>query len=612
MDKGIDEGSYRDMFIICSKEASDVLFEEESFAPLWDNVKVQRKQHSYFHWPLEFPDVFQGHDGEGYSAVVGNPPWDVLQPNSQEFYETYDPSFRKYSKQEALTKIKRLHHSNPEIKSRWEAFKRSFSEVAGYCKEPSIYLSLTKGKIDLYKAFSERFLQLLSNNGRIGIVLPSGIYTDQGCQPLREMFFSKSRINCLYCFENRWPTVFPAVDGRFKFVLFCTEKGGITESFKCAFMEHNPERLPLIDKNALVMTLKQVKRFSPELLTPLELDSSESLKIIEKCYDKSILISKEKKIEIYQELNITSNSDLLNTIENGFPLFEGKNIRQYDSKWEPPKYWISKEKAVNFIQKKYKNNNHKDYNYHRLCFRGIARTTDERTLISSIIPKLSLCEVKCTCIDYLDELNREALLLAILSLLNSFVIDFNIRFRVSANVNIFHIEQLPIKLHLPTVKNELIARAARLLCFDERLNKLWEDIFTSHVSIFSNPDFWYPQYSSGNSLIDTYGPREEQEIRINLAESVKSLTPEWGPHCGVHDRTHDRRDRGDRAQLRAEIDAYVAHLYGLSREDFSYILDTFPVLKRKEIAAFGEYMSKRKCLEEYDRLNIVLNMDNKE
>jgi hypothetical protein len=74
----------------------------------------------------------------------------------------------------------------------------------------------------------------------------------------------------------------------------------------------------------------------------------------------------------------------------------------------------------------------------------------------------------------------------------------------------------------------------------------------------------------------------------------------------VHDRLPDRRDTGDRAQLRAEIDAYVAHLYGLSRDDFAYILDTFPVLKKKEEKAFGEFMSKRKCIEEYDRIGKIL------
>jgi len=53
----------------------------------------------------------------------------------------------------------------------------------------------------------------------------------------------------------------------------------------------------------------------------------------------------------------------------------------------------------------------------------------------------------------------------------------------------------------------------------------------------------------------------------------------------------------------------VAHLYGLSREDFAYILDTFPVLRKKEKKAFGEFMSKRKCLEEYDRIGKVLNSE---
>ena len=74
----------------------------------------------------------------------------------------------------------------------------------------------------------------------------------------------------------------------------------------------------------------------------------------------------------------------------------------------------------------------------------------------------------------------------------------------------------------------------------------------------------------------------------------------------MHDRLPYRRDTGDRAQLRAEIDAYVAHLYGLSRDDFAYILGTFPVLKRKEEQAFGEFMSKRKCLEEYERIVTIL------
>lgn len=62
--------------------------------------------------------------------------------------------------------------------------------------------------------------------------------------------------------------------------------------------------------------------------------------------------------------------------------------------------------------------------------------------------------------------------------------------------------------------------------------------------------------------------------------------------------TRERRDTCDRVQTRAEL---VANLYGLTREEFAYIVDTFPVLRLKEQAAFSEYQSKRKALEEFER-----------
>lgn len=149
------------------------------------------------------------------------------------------------------------------------------------------------------------------------------------------------------------------------------------------------------------------------------------------------------------------------------------------------------------------------------------------------------------------------------------------------------------------VFDRITAKATRLFCCGKDFAKLWQKLFSTD---WQSPEFWYPS----SAPIDTYGPGHEQEIRRRLWDQAKNLTLEWGPHCGVHDRLPDRRDTGDRAQLRAEIDAYVAHLYGLTRDEFSYILGTFPVLKRKEEQAFGEFMSKRKCLEEYDRIATIL------
>ena len=95
-------------------------------------------------------------------------------------------------------------------------------------------------------------------------------------------------------------------------------------------------------------------------------------------------------------------------------------------------------------------------------------------------------------------------------------------------------------------------------------------------------------------------------VRENILNSAKDLKKQWQKNFAVYDRTSNNRDTGNRSQLRAEIDAYIAHLYNLSRDEFEYILDSFPVLRKKEQHEFGEYMSKRKCLEEYDRIASIL------
>jgi hypothetical protein len=185
--------------------------------------------------------------------------------------------------------------------------------------------------------------------------------------------------------------------------------------------------------------------------------------------------------------------------------------------------------------------------------------------------------------------------------MTSFAVDWIIRNKVTTNLTMFYLYQLPIarKTVNEFFEQSVTARTARLVSGHKKFISIWKSVF---VKEWQSPDFWYPPPAP----IDTYGPAHEQEIRKRLRDEAKNLTPEWGPPCGVHDRLPDRRDTGDRAQLRAEIDAYVAHLYGLSRDDFAYILDTFPVLKKKEKKAFGEFMSKRKCLEEYDRLEPIV------
>jgi hypothetical protein len=198
---------------------------------------------------------------QGFSATVGNPPWDVVKPLTLEFYSQFDPIFRTYGKQEALRVAEKLKE-NPVFRQAWENYEALFAEQSAYFSEPSAIPALGNGDINTYKLFLNQFFLLLRDGGRLAILVPSGLYTDEGCKPLRELFFGKTSIESLFCFENRWPEVFPAVDNRFKFITFSTEKGTSTQSFKCGFMLHDPVRLPAIDSAAPQLALNQVRRFA--------------------------------------------------------------------------------------------------------------------------------------------------------------------------------------------------------------------------------------------------------------------------------------------------------------------------------------------------------------
>jgi hypothetical protein len=604
MDPDIPAGVYKEIFERLAKGKSAAGTLNPTLLETLESVEAYRDWHRFYHWPLEFPDVFGPDAAVGFSVTVGNPPWDIVKLNSQEFFSDYDPNFRSYDKQKANRESTKLVADNPIIAEKWEQYCEGFAEQNTYFKKSLSYNALGKGDINTFKLFLEQFLTMLSDGGRMGIVVPSGIYTDQGCQPLRELFFNQGRVDFFYCFENRWPTVFNAVDGRFKFVVFGTQKGGKTERFKCAFMEHDPERLPTIDADALKMSVKQVKKFSPDTLSVMEFKIQREIDIMTKIYGEWPLLgdysnSKNWHIDFHREFHMSDDSDIFNTSCLGIPLFEGKRIWQFDSYLQDSNYYISEQIGRKRLLGSAKDNGQVlDYEKHRVVFRKIAANTNERTLVSSIIPPSSFTGENLTTSKTLFDPPK---LLFITAILNSFCIDFVIRMRITTAINIYHLYQIPLPrlVEQNLIFDDVVTRCLRLICVEDGLSNLWA---SSMRSKFQSSTFWYPSIAP----IDTYGPAHEQEIRGRLRDEAKNLTPEWGPHCGVHDRLPDRRDIGDRAQIRAEIDAYVAYLYGLSRDDFAYILDTFLVLKKKELQAFGEFRSKRKCLEEYDRLEKVL------
>src|SRR5262249_2460424 len=83
-----------------------------------DLVRDLRERKHFFHWELEFPDVFDA-SGAGFDAIVANPPWEIRKPSSKEFFSDLDPLYRSYGKQEARRRQGEVFEAGASVELRW-------------------------------------------------------------------------------------------------------------------------------------------------------------------------------------------------------------------------------------------------------------------------------------------------------------------------------------------------------------------------------------------------------------------------------------------------------------------------------------------------------------
>ena len=332
----------------------------------------------FFHWELQFPDVFR-QAGSGFHAMLGNPPWETLQPSSKEFFSNIDPLYRSYGKQEALRRqtdyfadmsVERdwldysggftnysnwMKHTaspfgdphkrhngqedrfalgrgqdNDEIHARWrEARARS----SGFADPAHPFGHRGGGKAYTYKLFLESAHALLkqphratgregaddatnARRGRLGFVVPSGLYSDNGTGPLRRLLLDRCRWEWLFGIENR-DKVFP-IHRSYKFNPVVVEKGGATETIRTAFMRRDLDDWERADDFATDYTRAQVERFSPHSRAFLEIRSKRDLEILEKIYANAVLLGDDGPdgwhVRYAQgDFNMTSDSRLFPT-----------------------------------------------------------------------------------------------------------------------------------------------------------------------------------------------------------------------------------------------------------------------------------------------------------
>lgn len=553
-------------------------------------VRTLRDTKRFFHWELEFPDVFTELCA-GFDAVVGNPPWEIQKPNSKEFFSNHDPLYRAYGKQQALRVQRDLFDAQPTIEAEWLAYNGDFKDRGNFVKhaaEPfgdgkvadhgggdvtllrgksgtglhktwrakrARYRGLSdpahpfrhQGSADLntYKMFAEQAHALLGDGGQLGLVVPSGIYTDKGTGDLRRLLLKQCAWRWLYGFENR-NKLFD-IDSRFKFCVLIAAKGGQTEAIRAAFMRHELE--DWADAQAVLdYPAERVKSFSPKSSSVLEIRSAKDLSVLTKLYANGVLLGDQGPegwgITYAREFDMTNDSKLFIARDKaeaqGFrpdiygrwvneagevllPLYQGAMVHQHDPFYKgwlrdedgkpawTPIAWSAKRWAPKYLlsEAEYRSSS-KAMLGAKLGFRDIARSTDERTAIASLIPDLPCGNV----VGVLAV--RDGGSAALAGVMGTTAFDFAARVRISGtHMNYYVIAELPLVCQERV--DSVGAVGMRLAMTHARFARWW--------------------------------PRADRSWR-----RLWAITPH------------------ERLRLRCMLDAIVAALYGLDRDDFAWIL----------------------------------------
>ncbi|NCR56634.1 MAG: ATP-binding protein [Microcystis aeruginosa LL13-06] len=515
-----------------------------------------------FHWGYHFDKLIT--EKGGFDVIITNPPWEVFKPQAKEFFSQHSDLVTK-NKMDIKTfeKEQKKLLTNPEIAQAWLDYQSQYPYVNLYFRSSEQYknqISIVNGKkqgtdINLYKLFVEQCFNLLHPQGECGMVIPSGIYTDLGTKQLREMLFSQCQLGTVFGLSNE-KFIFEGVDHRFKFCLFDFAKGKNTNNFKAVF-RINPREAISKDKLGIFLYNKDeqvristnlIRKLSPDSLSVMEFKQDIDIQIAEKMSRFTLLgetLPDTWNLKLTREFHMTDDSYLFKTepAKGRLPLYEGKMIHQFTHQYALPKYWLDEKEARQALLKRGEVDKGQilDYQTYRLGFRSVSSSTNERSLISSLIPKLVFCGnslsiSECEQNNFQD---NQSFKIFIVAVLNSFLIDWMLRQKVSQNLNFFYIYQLPI----PRLKEgdryfeEIVENAAKLICVSEEFDELAKEV-------------------------------------------------------GIGSHKNGVTEETERAKIRAKLDAIVAHLYELNEIEFQHILSTFPLVSESvKIATLKAYQN---------------------
>ena len=586
-------------------------------------VKRIAEEQRFFHWCVEFPEVFAAN--KGFDVMCGNPPWDKIKVEDKKWFESHNRAdiVNAGTASQRKEAIENLQTSDPTLYKEYAKALADAEALSRFVRLAGRFDLTATGDIDLYPMFAE--LCLSFSKEAWGLVLPTGIAVNDSNKAFFSKLIDENRLVSLYDFENK-EGLFD-IHRMFKFCLLVASKPQdkpriVKGGFYLNRLDH------LLDSRRIYsLQTSDFARLNPNTKTCPVFRTSRDAKLTAKIYRNSTILYNEItgenpwNVKFSRMLDMSNDSYLFRTYaqltaqgatlngntfttvdgETYVPLYEGKMIWHYNhhyGTWPTegerpnsinmpsldelsnpnshimPWYWVPLSAVKDRQVKKDKDGNVVWEWKHKwlFAFRDIARGVDMRTFIIAPIP------------DAKGVGNTATLLYAergcmpgasLYGMMSSLIFDYCSRQKIGGtHASINYVKQFPVLTpdQIPSATQWLILKRVAELCYfnhdmDGWASELWDEM------------------------------NEEQRAEL--------------PQLGAQQPWIYNPER--RAILQAELDAIFAHLYGLNTEDLRYILDpedvygkgcineTFRVLKDNELRQYGEYRTKRLILEAWDK-----------
>lgn len=578
-----------------------------------ETVRAIAVRHRLFHWHLEFPEVFRipdsGPVGDtygwigGFDAVLGNPPWERVKLQEQEFFSTRAEDVANAANAAARKRaIAALEGS--ERHHLWVDFNetRRRSEAESQFLRTSRRYPLTgAGDVNTYQVFAEHFRATLAPTGRSGIITPTGLATDATTAPFFADALAASRLAAFYDFENE-AKIFAGVDHRVRFAVSCMTGGERVNDVRLGFVIRHVED---VSHSRFELAPSEVLLLNPNTGTLPLFRSRVDADITLGCYRRHpVLISDgggnpwnltfgtmlhmandsgqfRNSVELEKAGSAFSGWAWMGPNRSYLPLYEAKMLAHWNNRLGTyegasqaqlnvgslprltaqqldnpmgdirPRYWVDKRSVADAVPSWWD----RDWLF---GWRDIARASDSRTFVPSVLP-LSAVGHKFP-LAFPLEPTHGPLLQAVWS---SLAFDYVARQKLSGTgMTYFIVKQLACPT--PATFEEIVPWAERSLAEFVRPRVL-ELAYTSH-------------------RMAGYA----RDVMALPADSSIGQPFRWLPER--------------RAQLIAELDAAMFHVYGLNRAETEHVLDSFFVVAKTEERDLGEYRTRRLVLAAYDAM----------